>query len=123
MVFVRDVAKDAPLPATGGETFLLLLAPFAPHLAEELWQRLGHQQSLALEAWPVPNPALLLDETMTLAVQVNGKRRGEIQVATGADEATIRAAALAEPNSARHLDGREPKKVIVVPGRLVNIVG
>ncbi|MFQ5418272.1 MAG: leucine--tRNA ligase, partial [Myxococcota bacterium] len=122
MVFVRDITKDAPLPKAAAETFVLLLAPFAPHLAEELWQRLGHPQSIAREAWPEPDAALLVDATVTLAVQVNGKRRGEIEVATGADEATIRAAALGEPNAARHLDGREPKKVIVVPGRLVNIV-
>jgi leucyl-tRNA synthetase len=122
MVFARDIAKDALLPRDAAETFVLLLSPFAPHLAEELWRRLGHAESLAHEAWPRADAALLVDDTVTLAVQVNGKRRAEIRVPAGADEATIRGAALAEPNVERHLGGREPKKVIVVPGRLVNVV-
>jgi len=123
MVYARDVAKEAPLPRGGAERFLLLLSPFAPHLAEELWQRLGHPTSLAYEPWPIADAALLVKDTITLAVQVNGKRRDEIEVAASADEATIRAAALASPNVQKHLDGRAPKKVIVVPGRLVNVVG
>ena len=123
MVFARDITKDAPLPRDIAETFVLLLSPFAPHLAEELWQRLGHAESLAHEAWPRADAALLVDDTVTLAVQVNGKRRAEIRVPADADEAAIREAAMAEPNVERHLGGREPKKVIVVPGRLVNIVG
>jgi leucyl-tRNA synthetase len=123
MVFVRDIAKDAPLPRNSAETFVLLLSPFAPHLAEELWERLGHAESLAHEAWPQADAALLVEDTVTLAVQVNGRRRGEIHVPAGADEAAIREAAIAEPNVERHLGGRQPKKVIVVPGRLVNIVG
>jgi leucyl-tRNA synthetase len=123
MVFARDIAKDHPLPRDAAETFALLLSPFAPHLAEELWQRLGRAGSLAHEPWPTADAALLLDPTVTLAVQVNGRRRAEIQVPADADEAAIREAAVAEPNVVRHLGGREPKKVIVVPGRLVNIVG
>jgi leucyl-tRNA synthetase len=123
MVFARDITRDAPLPRDIAETFILLLAPFAPHLAEELWRRLGHAESLAHEAWPKADAAMLVDDTLTLAVQVNGKRRAEIQVPADADEAAIREAAVAEPNVARHLGGREPKKVIVVPGRLVNVVG
>jgi len=123
MVFTRDIARNAPLPRNAAERFVLLLAPFAPHLAEELWQRLGHDESLAREPWPVADPSLLVEDAVTLAVQVNGKRRGEIRVPADADEAAIRAAALAEPNVERHLAGREPKKVILVPGRLVNVVG
>jgi leucyl-tRNA synthetase len=123
MVFVRDIAKEAPLPREAAESFVLLLAPFAPHLAEELWQRLGHGASLAREPWPAADPAFLSDDVIKLAVQVNGKRRDEIEVPAGADEATLRAAALAAPNVQRHLGGRTPKKVIVVPGRLVNVVG
>jgi leucyl-tRNA synthetase len=123
MVFARDVAKDGPLPRAAAERFLLLLAPFAPHLAEELWRRLGHAKSLAHEPWPVADPALLVADAITLAVQVNGKRRDEIVVPVDAGEDAIRTAALAAPNVVRHLQGRAPKKVIVVPGRLVNIVG
>ena len=123
MVFTRDIVKDAALPQEAGEAFVLLLAPFAPHLAEEIWQRLGHTTSLAYSPWPVADPAYLVDETVRLAVQVNGKRRDEIEVPADADENAIKAAALAAPNVRKHLEGRTPKNVIVVPGRLVNIVG
>ena len=121
MVFVRDVGS--PVPREAARTFSLLLAPFAPHLAEELWQRLGGTRSLAHEPWPQADPALLVTESVTLVVQVNGKRRDEIQVPVDADEASIRAAALAAEPVQRHLAGRTPKKVIIVPGRLVNVVG
>jgi leucyl-tRNA synthetase len=122
MVWSRDIAKDAPLPREAGEAFLKLLAPFAPHLAEELWHRLGHAESVALAPWPEADPALLVDETVTLVVQVNGKRRSEVRVPKDADEASVRAAVLADEAVQRHLAGKEPRKVIVVPGRLVNLV-
>jgi len=122
MVFARDSTRDAPLPRDAALAFVRLLAPFAPHLAEELWERLGHDRTIAYERWPEADPALLRAETVTIAVQVNGKRRDEIEVPAGADEAAVRAAALAAENVRRHLGGREPRKVIVVPGRLVNLV-
>jgi leucyl-tRNA synthetase len=123
MVFARDISKDAPLPHEAATAFALMLSPLAPHLADELWQHLGHSTSLAHEPWPVADAEWLADESITLAVQVNGRRRAEIQVPAGADDDAIREFALGEPNVARHLEGRPPKKVIVVPGRLVNIVG
>jgi leucyl-tRNA synthetase len=123
MVMVRDIAKDAPLPENAASTLVLLLSPFAPHLAEELWERLGHPTTLAYEPWPEANTALLVEDTLTLAIQVNGKRRGEIEVPSDADKDAIAEAATASEVAQRHLQGREPKKVIVVPGRLVNIVG
>ena len=89
----------------------------------ELWQRLGHSDSLSHEPWPEAAQEWLADEVVRLAVQVNGKRRDEIQVPADAAEDEIRAAALACPKVVRLLEGREPKRVIVVPGRLVNIVG
>jgi leucyl-tRNA synthetase len=123
MVCARDVTKDAALPKEVAETLVLLLAPLAPHVAEEIWQRLGHADCLAHAPWPQPDAAFLHDERVTLVLQVNGKRRAEIEVAADADEATVRQAALACEPVQRHLDGREPRKVIVVPGRLVNVVG
>ena len=102
--------------------FVLLLAPFAPHLAEELWAQLGLPYSIHQQPWPELDPALLVGDRITLAVQVNGKRRDEIQVPADADEVAIRAAALASERVRRHLDGRQPRRVIVVPGRLVNVV-
>jgi leucyl-tRNA synthetase len=122
MVFVRDIAKEAPLTVDAAETFLKLLAPFAPHLAEELWDRTGHADTISYEPWPVADPALLAAESIVLAVQVNGKRRDEIEVPADAEAKAIEAAALASEAVRRHLGGREPKKVIVVPGRLVNVV-
>jgi leucyl-tRNA synthetase len=104
-------------------TGLLLMAPITPHIAEELWSRLGLEYSIHQQPWPEADPELLVGDTIKLAVQVNGKRRDEIEVAAGADEETIRQAAMASPKVQRHLDGRPPRKVIVVPGRLVNLVG
>jgi leucyl-tRNA synthetase len=123
MTFTRDIAKAATLPAQAARSFVLLLSPFAPHLCEELWQRLGNEDSLAYEAWPEANRALLVEDTISLAVQVNGKRRDEITVARDAPEEVVREAALACEGVRRHLAGREPAKVIVVAGRLVNVVG
>ncbi|MEE3332628.1 MAG: leucine--tRNA ligase [Myxococcota bacterium] len=125
MVLARDVSKsgNGALPHSAAETMTLLLAPLAPHLAEELWSKLGHEKSLAHEPWPVANEALLETDTIRLMIQVNGKKRDEIEVAADADDATIQATALASEGAIKNLGGREPKKVIVVPGRLVNIVG
>ncbi len=123
MVFAREIAKQAPPPRAAAEAFVLLLAPFAPHLAEELWERLGHRESLARAPWPEADARLLETALVDLVVQVNGKRRDEIRVPAGAGEAEIRAAALAAENVKKHLAGREPKQVVIVPGRLVNVVG
>jgi leucyl-tRNA synthetase len=122
MVFAREVAKDAPLPRQAAEAFARLLAPFAPHLAEELWERLGHAQSIAHASWPEADAALLREAVLRIVVQVNGKRRDEVAVAADASEEELRRAVLASQGVQRHLGGREPRKLIVVPGRLVNIV-
>jgi leucyl-tRNA synthetase len=102
------------------EPLVLMTAPFAPHLAEELWGRMGHPTTLAYESFPVADPALLVAESVTYPVQVNGKVRGRIEVAPDASEDEVRAAALAEISAV--LEGREPRKVIVVPNRLVSVV-
>ena len=120
---LRDgaVGRDAWREAL--RTGLLLMAPITPHIAEELWSRLGLEYSVHQQPWPEADRKLLVGDTIKLAVQVNGKRRDEIEVAVGADEETIRRAAMASPKVQRHLGGRQPRKVIVVPGRLVNLVG
>ena len=113
---------DAAVRREAVEALVLLAAPMMPHLAEACWQALGHQ-SLAAEApWPKHDPALLKSDTVTIAVQVNGKRRGEITVPAGSDNKTVEAAALADEGVIRTLAGATPKKVIVVPNRIVNIV-
>jgi leucyl-tRNA synthetase len=107
-------------PREVAEALVLMVSPFAPHLAEELWRRLGHPESLAYESFPAADPALLVAESVTYPVQVNGKVRGRIEVAADAAEEEVRAAALAAV--AEHTAGREPRKVIVVPGRMVSVV-
>ncbi len=104
------------------ETIVLLSAPMMPHLAESCWQALGHQSLVVQTPWPNHDPALLVSDSITMAVQVNGKRRGEVTVARDADNKTVEAAALALDGVVRALEGKSPKKVIVVPGRIVNIV-
>ncbi|WP_327149116.1 leucine--tRNA ligase [Nocardia sp. NBC_01329] len=110
-------------PRSAVEPVVLMLAPLAPHITEELWERLGHSHSLAHGPFPVADPALLTAETVEYPIQVNGKVRSRIQVDVEADRAAIEAAALADEKIAALLDGKAPRKMIVVPGRLINIVG
>jgi Leucyl-tRNA synthetase len=93
-----------------------------PHLAEECWERLGYNTLLADQPWPAVEEVLLVDDTITIAVQVNGKRRDELTIARDASQAEIEAAALKLESVIRALDGRPVKKVIVVPQRIVNVV-
>jgi leucyl-tRNA synthetase len=99
-----------------------MVAPLAPHVAEELWERLGHTSSLAYEPFPHADPAWLATDTVEIPVQVNGKVRARVTVAVDADEAALEAAARSESRIAELLDGREVRKLVVVPGRLVNFV-
>ncbi len=104
------------------EALVLLSAPMMPHLAETCWQALGHDRLVVETPWPKHDPALLESDSLTIAVQVNGKRRGEVVVPRDADNKSVEAAALALDGVVRALEGKAPKKVIVVPGRIVNIV-
>ncbi|MCX5066385.1 leucine--tRNA ligase [Micromonospora lupini] len=107
-------------PREVAEPLVLMVAPFAPHVAEELWRKLGHDTSLTYADFPTADPALLVAETVTYPVQVNGKVRGRVEVPADASEETVRATAL--DAVAAVLAGKEPRKVIVVPGRLVSVV-
>ncbi|WP_116652473.1 leucine--tRNA ligase [Pelagibacterium sediminicola] len=104
------------------ERLVQLIAPMMPHLAESCWQALGHETLVADTPWPDVNPAYLVDDTVVLAVQVNGKRRGEIEIAKDASQDTIETKALSLEAVARILEGKAPRKVIVVPNRIVNVV-
>ena len=117
-----NACKGVPPAREEAEAFTLILSPYAPHLAEELWSRFGHEQSLAYEAWPVFDPTALEDDTMTIVVQVLGKKRAVVDVARDASQAEVLAAAKADPTVARHLEGKSIRKEIYVPGKLVNIV-
>lgn len=104
------------------EALLKLLNPMAPHICEELWQALGHTELLALEPWPVYNETWGAEDTMRVVVQVNGKKRGEVEVPVQATEAEVQQYALQEPNVKEHTQGRTLQKVIYVAGRLINLV-
>jgi leucyl-tRNA synthetase len=100
-----------------------MIGPMLPHLAEDCWARLGYNTLLADQPWPQPEAALLVDDTITIAVQVNGKRRDELRIARTASKDEIEAAALRLEAVLRALAGRPVKNVIVVPQRIVNVVG
>ncbi len=122
MEFVNLIFRAGEISKGQAERFVLLLSPMAPHIAEELWERLGHDESLAYEPWPAFDEQMIVEETLELPVQVNGKMRGRISVAADADEDAIVAAALADEKVAKFTEGKEIIKKIVVPGRLVNLV-
>ena len=122
MEFLNEASKWEQRPRAVLEPLILALSPFAPHLAEELWSKLGHAESLAYAPWPVHNPALLVTDTMEVVVQVNGKLRGRVVVSKQAVPADVLSAAKAEPGVAAHLDGKTIRKEIYVPGKLVNLV-
>ncbi|MGE4581849.1 MAG: leucine--tRNA ligase [Synechococcus sp.] len=112
----------APLQVEALSTLLRLLAPFSPHLAEELWHQLGGTDSVHRQNWPVLDPEALVQDTVDVVIQVKGKVRGTIKVPSDADKSTLEQLALASEVAAKWLDGQPPRRVIVVPGKLVNLV-
>jgi leucyl-tRNA synthetase len=122
MEFVNEARGWDAMPKAVAEDFVLLLSPFAPHLAEELWERLGHAESLAYEPWPELVEEHLQEDTVEMAVQVNGTVRGTVEVETDAEEDAVLEQARAEENVKRRLEGKEIQREIYVPGRIVNFV-
>jgi leucyl-tRNA synthetase len=122
MEFTNFFTKQSARPREVMEKFVLILSPFAPHIAEELWQLLGRQQTLAFEPWPEYDDALTKDAEIEIPVQINGKLRGKIIVPAGSDQATLVAAARADARIAELLQGKEIVKTIPVAGKLVNFV-
>ncbi|HEY4122708.1 MAG TPA: leucine--tRNA ligase [Byssovorax sp.] len=122
MVLLNDLASHESPPREGVEALTQLVAPFAPHVAEEVWMKLGHEGSLARHPWPTFDEALCIDDEDELAVQVNGKVRGHVKLARGADEATARAAAFAADAIAPLVTGKAVKKFVYVPKKIINIV-
>jgi leucyl-tRNA synthetase len=122
MIFVNEVTAQDKRPRMLLEPFALALAPYAPHLAEELWEKLGHKQTLAYEPWPAFDAALLKEDTVTVILQVNGKLRDRMDVPAQISREDLEKLALANERLREHLAGKQVRKVIVVPGKLVNIV-
>jgi leucyl-tRNA synthetase len=122
MELTNAAYKWPQMPRAAAETLVLLLAPLAPHLAEELWQRLGHRESLAYYSWPVADPALLKADVLEIPVQVNGKVRGKISVPAEAEETEVIEIAKSDHNVSKHLAGQSVKRAIYVRGRIVNFV-
>ncbi|MFT3694309.1 MAG: leucine--tRNA ligase [Kofleriaceae bacterium] len=123
MKFVNEATKpDISVPKPWFEMFVKILSPFAPHVAEEMWARLGHTTSIAYEPWPAFDPAKLVKDTMPIAIQIMGKLRSQIEVASSATEAEILAAAKADEKIVPFLEGKAIKREIYVKGKLVNLV-
>ena len=116
------VTKLGHTPRAVAEPMVLMAAPLVPHVAEELWRKLGHDDTVTYLPFPDADEQYLVDDTIEVPVQINGKVRSRIVVAADADKATLEAAALADDKVAAAVDGATPKKIIVVPGRMVNIV-
>jgi len=129
MELYNDVSRATDTSAQGlavareaYEALVLMLSPMSPHVCQQLWQELGHEGLLINHSWPVCDETALVKDELELAVQVNGKLRGQIVVPADADKDACESMALNDPNVQRHLDGLTVRRVIVVPGRLVNIV-
>ncbi|MFC1644716.1 leucine--tRNA ligase [Patescibacteria group bacterium] len=123
MIFVNEATGHQRLPKSGMEKFLRILAPFAPHMAEEIWrEKFGNEQSIFLSDWPKHNPDLIVDEKVELVVQVNGKVRDKITVDADIDEVGAKELALESENVQKHMEGKEIRKVIFVPGKLISLV-
>jgi leucyl-tRNA synthetase len=122
MVLVNDLTKETVRPRAAIETLLLLLSPFAPHTAEELWKQLGHEKTLAYEPWPQADARYLVKTEVEIVVQVNGKVRGHVTVPVASSKEVIEAAAKALPAFAEWTTGKTVRKVIVVPDKLINFV-
>lgn len=122
MIFVNEASRREALPKAFVEGFVKLLYPVTPHLGEELWARLGHTGTIAYEPWPAYDPAALEAPEVEVVVQIGGRVRGKLVVPKGLPEAELREQALRLPEIERHLDGKPPKKVVVVPDKIVNIV-
>lgn len=122
MIFINEVNRHEEIPADMWEKFLMLLNPYAPHLAEELWERLGHDNSIALEQWPEWDEALTIEDKVTVVVQINSKNRSQLELPKGVSKDVIEKEALANSRIKELLEGKTIIKTIVVPEKLVNFV-
>src|SRR5262249_12533534 len=123
MEFVNDVMSAGDIPDKESvEAFLIAIAPFAPHFAEELWQRTGHEPSIFFQKWPKWDESYTTADTVTVAVQINGKLRGTINVKAESSEDLVFETASKDPAVARFLDGKQMRKKVYVKNRILNLV-
>jgi len=122
MIFMNEAAGLASMPRALWQPFLLLLSPYAPHLAEELWAKLGGTASVCLQPWPAWDESLAAEQSVEVVFQINGKIRAKEDLPAGLSEADTREKARANPRMRELLEGKEIRKIIVVPGKLVNVV-
>ena len=122
MMELVNTCSGKPMARADMEAFALILSPYAPHLAEELWERLGHAETLSFEPWPVFDPQALVDDEITIVIQVRGKLRGRLQVSRDTPKDIILDAARQLEGVAKFLEGKTIRKEVYVPGRLVNFV-
>ena len=122
MVFINDCYKAEVIPAEYAQGFIKLIAPIAPHVAEEIWSIMGNEESLTYAAWPTFDESKLVDDEVEVVVQVAGKVRAKIKVAKDATKEELEQIALADEKVQEFIEGKDIKKVVVIPGKLVNIV-
>jgi leucyl-tRNA synthetase len=122
MILMNALQKEPAVPRAAMLDLLRLLAPFAPHLAEELWARLGQSGSIMAAGWPAYDPAKLVTNTMTIVIQVNGKHRGDVTVDAGINESELATLAAQQPKVIPHLAGKPIKRTIYIKGRLINLL-
>ncbi|MBR5581455.1 MAG: leucine--tRNA ligase [Treponema sp.] len=122
MIFINDASKMESVPKALWSGFVKMLSPYAPHLGEELWEKLGNTNTIAYESWPTYKEELCQDDSCTIVVQINGKKRADFQAAIDTDKAELEKQALSCESVIRFMEGKAPVKVIVVPNKLVNIV-
>ena len=122
MIFINAVYKESIFPKEYAEGFIKLLNPIAPFITEEIWEMLGHHETIANESWPTYDDAKTIEDELEIGVQVNGKLRSTIHIKKDEEREKVEELALEEENVKKHLDGKEIVKVIVVPNRIVNIV-
>ena len=122
MVFINEAYKSMVLPKDYMEGFVKLLSPVCPHIAEELWEKLGHNGTISYEAWPAYDEAKIVDEEVEIVIQVNGKVKTKLMVPTDASKEALEGIAMDDDRVKEQIEGKTVRKVITVPGKLVNIV-
>jgi leucyl-tRNA synthetase len=122
MIFANEAEKHAEIYVDDFKKFIQILAPFAPHITESIWMDLGEKKSVHISDWPTYNSKLIIDDTVTVGIQINGKVRAEITIAVNIDESALQKQVLKIPEVQKWIDGKEVRKFIYVPGRIINIV-